>query len=238
MKARLAFILALIVFGTGQPVFGQASREVETGSLVGKVRSARISDKIGLSDAERGRMAAAAFADCAVMRRKQDVAAFLVAPYSSRDSEQAMRKMAVSDCLSGGRLTMPARLMRGALFRAVYNRDYGPDDMALASEPPNYANLVSNPLNVDDATQILMLEFASCLIRTNRAEARNLLIAQVGSSKEKAAFSALVPLMGTCFPKGKSVELSKSVVTAVIAEAMYREAQAGSTGLVASSGKK
>jgi hypothetical protein len=227
-----------VVIGAGQPASGQSSREVVPGSLISQPKAARIPDKPGLSEAERGRIAVAAFADCAIVRRKQDVAAFITAPYSSRESRQAMSNMAVSACLSDGRLMMPPPLMRGALFRAVYNRDYAQSEVMFAAAAPDYTSSVTDTMNVDDATQVLMLDFASCVIRSNRDGAKDMLLARVGSDKEKAAFSSLVPSMGACFPKGKSVELSKSMATAVIAEAMYREAQAGSTGFAPPSGKK
>lgn len=229
MRSRTASILLIALACAGQPAWGQARLETETGSLIRQPRQARIPDKIGLSDAERGRVAAEEFADCVVERRKDDVAQLLGALYGSADERRALKRMAVDRCLFSGQLTMPSSLMRGAVFRSLYKKDFGDRSPGLAPAAPNYSVYVNDPTSNGGAVQILMLDFASCVIRADVNGARGLLLAQAASEKETQAFSSLVPFMGACFPKGKSAQLSKSTVMAVIAEAMYREAQAGMT---------
>ncbi|MHA6770231.1 hypothetical protein [Sphingobium ummariense] len=222
---------------TAHPVSGQVRREAETGSHVERPRPARIPEAKNLSDADRGRIAAAEFADCMTARRKSSAVAYLAMPYGSRESVRALARMADNVCLSSGQLKMPPALVRGAVFRSMYKWTFGDKAPALGQTPPDYASYIADSMDAGGALQLLMLEFASCVIRANPASAREMLLAQAGSAKESQAFKALVPLMSSCFPKGKTAELSKATVTGIMAEAMYREAEAGSAGSPASPGK-
>ena len=77
----------------------------------------------------------------------------------------------------------------------------------------------------------IMMNFASCVVRADAANSRAYLLAGPGRSGEMRALAALQPQFGPCFPAGGNLTLNKSVLSAKLAEALYREAMAARTNM-------
>ena len=127
-------------------------------------------------------------------------------------------------------------LIRGAIFRALYVKDYGKTDLMVGDEAPDYSGSVGDPSLAINATQLMLLDFAGCVIRKDAASVKKVLLAEAGSDAEKNAFTALAPAFGPCLPQHKTVQFSKASLGAVLSEAMYRIARNNMAGAKIPSG--
>jgi hypothetical protein len=226
----MAFICA------GQPVDAFAQDGTETGSLIRRAPMARLSDRPGLSDADRARAVAADYATCLVKRHDRDVRAFVDTPFNTDVSTKAMQRLNDPDCLYNAKITMPYTLVRGAIFRSLYIKDYGKAEIKVGDQPLDYSSSVGDLNSVSSATQLMLLEFAGCVIRKDFLSARKALVAEAGSDTEKNAYTALAPVFSPCMPQGHTVQFSKASLGAVMSEAMYRIAQSSTFGAKIPSG--
>ena len=186
----------------------------QTGSLIldpGAVPSVR-----KISDSDRARTTTNDFAVCLVKMHSKSVDKAIKQPTEDA-TDKALRNMADSDCLTSGELRIPALLLRGATFRALYLRDYGripPKASAQAIELGTVA--AEPPLN----------RFADCVFAQDGENVRNLVMASPATAAESAALSALSPALGRCVAAGDQIHFSRAVLQAVLAEAAFRQATA------------
>jgi hypothetical protein len=111
------------------------------------------------------------------------------------------------------------RLVRGALYEAMYDRDYasgGPIDFANAPAPTVPGDGVNPSLDA------ALLQFGACVVRAAPADARALLASQQGSSGEAASIAALNPHLSPCMVRGLTITFSAPMLRGVLAEAMYK----------------
>lgn len=133
-----------------------------------------------------------------------------------------------SACISDGSLKYNPVLFTGALFGALYTRDFGysgpsafPDTLTT-----RYAERYRAP-HSDQARQAIALEsFGECVARAEPAAARQLLLSAPGTAAEQTQFATLAPRFGACVVKDARVEMSKSIVRGAVAEGLYRLSRA------------
>ena len=234
LRTRYVWLMAFVCAGQSTTAFAQDGSE--TGSLIRRAPMARLSDRPGLSDADRGRAVAADYAFCLLRRHDRDVRAFAETPFMTEASIKAIQSLSNPDCLYNAKITMPYALIRGAIFRALYVKDYGKTDLMVGDEAPDYSGSVGDPSLAINATPLMLLDFAGCVIRKDAASVKKVLLAEAGSDAEKNAFTALAPAFGPCLPQHKTVQFSKASLGAVLSEAMYRIARNNMAGAKIPSG--
>lgn len=163
-----------------------------------------------VSASDRARQTMNDYGVCLVKSRAIAVRRALAMP--AGDTDAALRKLAIADCLSAGELRMPAALMRGAVYRALYLQDFG----SKAPAPATSATPTGDPLQ----------DFGACVNTVDPVHVRELVMATPATTVERTAIAALAPALGSCVAPGNNVRFSRATLQAVLAEAAYRQAGA------------
>jgi hypothetical protein len=111
------------------------------------------------------------------------------------------------------------RLVRGALYEAMYDRDYasgGPADFTGAPAPTVPGDGVNPSLDA------ALLQFGACVVRAAPADTRGLLASRPGSGGEGTSIAALNPHLSPCMVRGLTVTFSAPILRGVLAEAIYK----------------
>jgi hypothetical protein len=194
----------------------------ETGTLIRK-RAAQID-----AQAPGGaRTAMFQFAQCVVSRDKGRVARMVELPVDDAEYGRLSRRLFETtddECLSDGGLSFNAALFAGALFEALYVRDFkynGPTAFP-AGVTTSYVARYTAPYSPEVRQALALEQFGECVARAEPAETRKLLLAMPGTATEREQFALLTPRFGACVVKGSTVAMSKSIVRGALAEGMYR----------------
>jgi hypothetical protein len=205
---------------------GAAQTEAPIGSYIRRPKPADVPEKNHRSKADVAREFTYQFGTCVVLtfpRRADEIAGFTLNPEQVYNS---MRRMATSDCVRNADLTMPPMLMRGAIFRGLYLRDFAKEQPALGVQPIDYGP-VSGPSSVmTTASFMAFMSFADCVVRADPAGTRSLTMSIPGSAAETAAIRQVSPKLGDCLVAGANVSFNRATLTALISEALYRQAKA------------
>lgn len=223
MKMLLKFAAgaALLV---ASPGFAQ-----ETGTLV-QHRAAQV-DGRG-QDAARATMEA--FAACLVSRASGRAALLADVPVDSPRYEQRFLSLVDLEdeiCLSSGDLSFSNSLFRGALFQALYDREFrgrGPTDFSGVTDT-GYRQLYATPLSDTARTAIALEQFGECVSRADAAGVQMFLLQRPGAAKEKESIAVLMPKFGACIPKDNTIRFSPSILKGALAEGIYRLSMASRT---------
>ena len=179
------------------------------------------------SDVDRGRVAMRQFAQCVLSRNPAGAERALAMPIGGA-YYQAINKLAVDECLSGGTMKFKAPAMRGALFAEMYRRKYRAADPGLVAEPVDFAAATGSDGN--GMVQAAMDSFADCVVRRDPADARAILLRSTASKEQDKAFAAVYPHLGPCLAQGQQLTLNKVALENAFAEVLYREAATPGTG--------
>ncbi len=98
--------------------------------------------------------------------------------------EAALAKIATDDCLSDGELTMSRPLFRGAIYRALYLRDFGnmsPESLAAPGS--------GNDQSGETADAFPMYIFSNCVVRLSADSARAFVMASPATPDENCGRS-------------------------------------------------
>ena len=148
------------------------------------------------------------YAECVVKKRTSAVRRALSnATYQEVNHELA--KLANNDCILTGELRMDETLFRGAVYRALYKRDFGADAALPASSVTLTA--ASDPV----------LVFGNCVATLDPVEARAFVLAQPATSVERDAVAKLGASFSQCLAPGNEGRFSKTVLQGALAEALY-----------------
>lgn len=167
------------------------------------------------------------FAQCIVSRDKGRVARMLELPVDSAEYLRLSKRLfeATDDeCLSDGGLSFNPTLFAGALFEALYVRDFKFSAPAAfpATVTTPYVALYAAPYSATARQALALEQFGECVARAEPVEARKLLLAMPGTATEREQFALLTPRFGGCVVKGSTVAMSKSIIRGALAEGMYR----------------
>lgn len=222
--SRIPKLIIGAALASGAPALAQ-----ETGTLITH-KSAEI-DGRG-RDAARATMEA--FAACAVSRYTGRAQALTDVPVDSPRYERLFRNMfdAYDDeCLSGiegGTLSFSSGLFRGALFQALYEREFkedAPTDFSAVTDT-GYLKLYASPLSAEARSALALERFGECVSRADARGVRKLLRQRPGSSEEDEAINALKPKFAACIPRDQTIRFSPSILKGAVAEGIYRLSQA------------
>ena len=194
----------------------------ETGTLITR-RAGQIDD----SPNPNARKAMAGFGACIVERSPGRVRRMAELPVDGKEYRKISRALYVEindDCLSGGTLWAQDVLMRGAMFSALYAKDYSNDRTAAfpASLSTGYRQFYSAPLSETARTALSIASFGECVARANPVAARAALNVSMDTVAETRALKALVPTFSACIPQGSELKLSRDILRGAMAEGLYR----------------
>lgn len=168
------------------------------------------------------------FAMCLVTRRMGSTEQALALPLDTPGYDKGIQRLfaSVGDaCLEGsGDLQFPASLLRGSLFEALYRRKFGPSgvDNFPGNFETGYAASFATPLSPEVRQHITLQQFSECVIKSDAANVRRLVLSSPGSSSEEASIVTLSSGFSSCFPAGTSLKMTKPSLRAMMAEALYR----------------
>lgn len=171
------------------------------------------------------------YAACIVRRRRDGVVRFLAEPSGTDESRRLGDRIAIDDCLVDGELRFNASLFRGALYEALYKKDYSarPLPASFAGVPPiRYSAKDPATLTGRARSWLALNEFADCVVRATPGAVRALIASEVTSAAEAAAFRQVQPALGGCLTSGVELSFSRPVLRGLIAESLYRLTAAAS----------
>lgn len=232
LRAVTLLVLASLM---GEAALAQGEKYTPTGSRVGRPQPADVPDSNTMADATKARLMVYQLADCAIRSNRKSAATFMDAKAESQASSKSMNALVNEECLWNADLRMPSTLLRGAIFRAAYYRDFEKAELKLREAPVDFATFVEDPKQPSVARYLVTLDFADCVVRADPAGARAYVMAAPDSKAETAALTAIQPKLGPCFPANAQMTVNRSNLSAMLAEALYREIEAGRTVAVEAS---
>lgn len=176
----------------------------------------------------RARMWLQDYAVCVFGRDPKRVSDMLDSPIATEVAPFRLTERGFDECLSSGgtadELVMSDTLFLGALYSARVKRTI---KSLPATKLP--AGLLDFPamdgLAGSAQARIVLVRFGECVMRQHPEEALSFVTADAGSSQETNALGVLSPALGACVQQGTTIELSRSMLEAAIAEAIYRTAR-------------
>ena len=191
----------------------------ETGTLI----TSRPAEIRGATKVD-ARLTLRQFGNCTLRRTPQVAVQVINLPVDEAEFDKTIRRIASEDCLVDGDLHMPPSLLRGALFEALYLRDFGRAVAPALKGVPSfdYAQGYSRPLSPAAQNAIGLAVVADCVARTSPIAAHEFITSLPGSKLEDRAFTVVGRLLPGCVPPNQTFKFSRSVVRSSVAEAMYR----------------
>lgn len=216
MKSRIALPISILMLATtSSPLLSQTVAFINYDPAVVPI------DKT-LSQLAKARITTAGYAACVVKADRRLAEDFVTLFPHSRAARSAVIHMLNFGCLYEGSLFLRQELLRGALYRQLYIRSFSNFESTLRSEPIDLASDVAGQPESAARPYILERQFAECVVRSDPRMIRQIVLAPVASGAESSAFSAARPSFNPCFPTGATVEFSKSVLSSLLAEVLYR----------------
>jgi hypothetical protein len=164
---------------------------------------------------------------CVVKNARRRVEAALKIFPGTKESYDAMLKLATSECIMHGTLRFKVELLRGSLFDALYDADFKSVPVNVISAPQiDYFASAPDSSSEEVRQQVGLRQFADCIVRTNPTSTRSLVTSEVGSGTERVAFEQLMPAASQCLTKGAEVRFSRPMLRGLVAETIYRLSQA------------
>lgn len=177
-----------------------------------------------MSPAARARITLEGFARCVLQRNPKGVERALAMPMSSA-GQQAVAALATNECMGvssdyeGSRLSLNARLLRGALYAELVRRRVDLDTPPPAETPD--LTLGAAPGDAAAQRHVALVRFGDCILRRDPKTAIHFVRENAETEAEAKDVAALMPSMGACVDQGAKVELSKPIVEAAVAEVIY-----------------
>jgi hypothetical protein len=232
-NAILSMIVAVLLQGPS-PALAQDDNPYGGGTrLTG--HAANVEREPGaLTAQDNARLTLGQFARCIIKKQRPTVMkAIQVKPWAD-EAQKALVAAVDEACLANGQLTIPPNLLRGAIFQELYKEKYRSGPPTLPAAPIDFTEAETAPLSGDALVDVAMLQFGDCVARRDLPNSHALVIASPGSSAETSAINALLPDFSACLVQGATWKITKSVVSTLMAEVLYRDGAAhdpaGGTG--------
>ncbi len=207
---------------------GQIAHAQETGTLI-KRKVAQIKG----SGPDAARAALEDFATCVVDRSPTRAARISEVPVGTAEYSQILSSLSdfYDTCLSTGELTSNSMIFRGAVFQALYKREFkSAETLDFAGIETGHRAIYPETIG-DEARNILALaNFGECVTRADAANVRTLVRAIPGSAVERDGFAVLSGHYSGCIPQGEQISFSRSVLKGALAEGLYRLSIAARAG--------
>jgi len=178
-----------------------------------------------------------AFGECLVRRRKPNINDLLNTPPGSVLERQIFLKISkgAGQCLldadkSWGEVTLRYQpiALRGPVAEALFERDFKDFRPVAKRQAVATFDMVEavqqrgSALTELEASGLVMLEFAECVLQSRPAESLALLRTKVATEAESGALWALAPSFSPCLSSGKTSTINRTILRGLIAEAAYR----------------
>lgn len=169
-----------------------------------------------LSDTDKSREMLNQYGYCVMMQHLGGVQRALALPDDAA-IERALSKLATDDCLLTGQLRMSPPLLRGAIYRAMYVREF-----SYLSQAARAAVIPAAGQPGEEVDAAPSITFGGCVAKLASEAARDLVMASPASRSEDQALAALRPALADCLPPKQQVRLTRWGLQATLAEALYR----------------
>lgn len=161
---------------------------------------------------------------CLLDQRPSNVRSFLKMFPDGKDAARAATYLNQGDCVdgqSGGQqMRFGPAMLRGAIYKAMYIRAFGTAVPELGATP-GFAAETDGQSSDAGRAYVAARAFGECVVRRDPGTARALVLAEVESTDERKALTAIAPSFAGCMQKDQP-ELTRAGVTGVIAEVLYR----------------
>lgn len=171
-----------------------------------------------MSEGDRGRITARAFAECLLKRKPVWVDRLLGVPNPM--STRMLVRADMDECLDGGSLSFKPDLMRGALFGAKYRSVYAVPGAAPTMTPA--AEIFYAADRASDPNFYSTLSIADCVVGKGPDVARKVVLTRPATPENNEAYRALLPNLTACMARGVTARISKANIDGFLAEALYR----------------
>lgn len=218
-RALFVIGLSFALMASAAQSQSQMGATPETGSLI-----RRDPAQIRGETAFAARMTLKEFGTCTVGRSAKAALAVVDLPYGTSAFDKAINRLADVECLSSGTLIIPPYLMRGALFEALYLREFGRNANPNVKSAPSYDYMAGyhRPVEPDAANTIALAIVGDCVTRTVPLASHQLLTSIPGSQLESDSIAAVAKELPGCVPPRQTFRFQRSIIRAAVAEALYR----------------
>jgi hypothetical protein len=218
-RALFVIGLSFALMASAAQSQSQMGATPETGSLI-----RRDPAQIRGETAFAARMTLKEFGTCTVGRSAKAALAVVDLPYGTSAFVKAINRLADVECLSSGTLIIPPYLMRGALFEALYLREFGRNANPNVKSAPSYDYMAGydRPVEPDAANTIALAIVGDCVTRTVPLASHQLLTSIPGSQLESDSIAAVAKELPGCVPPRQTFRYQRSIIRAAVAEALYR----------------
>ncbi|WP_299421447.1 hypothetical protein [Sphingomonas bacterium] len=131
--------------------------------------------------------------------------------------DRALSKLQTDDCLFAGQLRMSPALLRGAIYRAMYLREFG-----YLSQATRATVVPANGQPGEELDSAPSTTFGGCVAKLSPDATRDLVTADAATPFEDKALAALRPALADCLPPKQQVRLTRWGLQATLAEALYK----------------
>lgn len=223
----MKIITAVIVFALTVPALaGAQSVSTDSPTILKRAKPASF-DHEGTFRGDVARDTIDEFGACLLGRRRKPVLQALAMPSGSLEQTKALGSIRAKECIASGDLRFSASTFRGSLYTALVRTQFGRTAPALGPEPVDYAKQPPQGSENPPIPEIApLLNFASCVVHKDPANARDAIVATAGSPREDAALAALAEVYGRCLYSDQTFRFSKGDLIGLLAEAYYRESNA------------
>lgn len=169
------------------------------------------------------------YANCLAKAERPVVEHYLATRPGSVTAVNTARKIATSECLMDGDLSISVEAMRGPMYQALYRLDFRSQEPADPAKAPPlvYGEHPVQQIAISDPVVGVRM-FADCAVRANPAAARNLVLSEIASIEERDALQQMMPAMSACITPGAKLGLTRRLIRATVAEVLYRLTMASS----------
>jgi hypothetical protein len=166
--------------------------------------------------------------DCMIASKNAELEKTLSTVPAPGGFEKHWFKAALGECLKEDRPIQGAYFYkRGATAERFLYRDFASIGSAARRPPAGVFPLVGAAYLAKEpkaVSALVMLDAASCLVRSDPAQAYDFFRLKRGSAEEQAKMSEMAPALSKCLTKGDPVKLTAPIFRAFLAEAAYRVA--------------
>ena len=225
MKAGRIFALRGVAMVAAIGLLGAQAAAEDGPWRLQRYKAATYPNIAAISKADRSRAVMDYFAACMLGAERRNVMKFLSLPPQGEAANKLADHFLSDECMTPGHLELSYALLRGSLFRALYNSEFEAAAAPMPADKIDYrADFGSSPV---DETQVALRDFADCVVRANPQAVRGMLLSVPGSSAENERFHQFSPSLGPCLASGAQVKFGKAVLFGLVAESMYRLSKSG-----------
>lgn len=187
-----------------------------------------------LSERENAGYPMLEFTQCLVSKDRPVAELLLKLPPLDPKSVAPFLKISSHPCHPKNTVTVIGpTFFRGGFYAALYKVDFAGAPGGIGATPIDFTTDVRGDTTLRAKQYVALRQFADCAVRREPAAARALVMAALESEAENQAFGALRPVLNSCMGEGASLAFSRAILIGLVAEALYREAQAAAADVAA-----